>query len=76
MSDPGDRITQVAVDGVVQIPVTSIAKTIADCFKFRNKIGLDIALEALREAWKQKRVTMDELWESAEICRMTNVMRP
>jgi len=76
MSDPGDGITQLAVDGVVHIPVTSIAKTIADCFKFRNKIGLDVALEALRDAWNQKRVTMDELWESAELCRMTNVMRP
>ena len=76
MSDPGDGITQLAVDGVVQIPVTSIAKTIVDCFKFRNKIGLDIALEALRGAWSQKRVTMDELWEPAELCRMTNVMRP
>jgi len=76
MSDPSEGITQVSVDGVVHIPVTSIAKTIADCFKFRNKIGLDVALEALRDAWSQKRVTMDELWESAEICRMTNVMRP
>ena len=76
MSDPGEGIAQVAVDGVVHIPVTSIAKTIADCFKFRNKIGRDVALEALRDAWNQKRVTMDELWESAEICRMTNVMRP
>ena len=76
MSDPSEGITQVAVDGVVHIPVTSIAKTIADCFKFRNKIGLDIALEALRDAWDQKRVTMDELWESADMCRMTNVMRP
>jgi predicted transcriptional regulator of viral defense system len=60
----------------VHILVTSIAKTIADCFKFRNKIGLDIALEALRDAWDQNRVTMDELWESAAICWMTNVMRP
>jgi predicted transcriptional regulator of viral defense system len=76
MSDPGDGVTRIAVDDVVQIPVTSIAKTIVDCFKFRNKIGLDIALEALRDAWNQKRVTMDELWESAELCRMTNVMRP
>ncbi len=76
MSDPGEGITQVAVDDVVHIPVTSIAKTIVDCFKFRNKIGLDVALEALRDAWSQKRVTMDELWESAETCRMTNVMRP
>jgi len=76
MSDPGEGITRVAVDGVVHIPVTSIAKTIVDCFKFRNKIGLDVALEALRDAWNQKRVTLDELWQSAEVCRMTNVMRP
>ena len=63
-------------DRVVRIPVTSVAKTVADCFKFRNKIGLDIALEALRDAWRQKKVTMDELWESAQLCRVTNVMRP
>jgi hypothetical protein len=46
------------------------------CFKFRNKIGLDIALEALRDAWKQNKVTMDELWEAAQLCRVANVMRP
>ncbi|MFM8464482.1 MAG: transcriptional regulator, partial [Burkholderiaceae bacterium] len=66
----------ISLDGVVRIPVTSIAKTVADCFKFRNKIGLDIALEALRDAWRQKKVTMDELWESAQLCRVANVMRP
>lgn len=71
-----EGVEQKSIDGVVQIPVTSIAKTIADCFKYRNKIGLDVALEALREAWREKKVTMDELWEAAEICRMTNVMRP
>lgn len=68
-------ITQVSVDGAM-IPVTSIAKTIADCFKFRNKIGLDVALEALRDAWKSKRVTMDELMEAARVCRVGNVIRP
>ena len=41
-----------------------------------NKIGLDIALEALRDAWRRKKVTMDELWESAQLCRVANVMRP
>jgi predicted transcriptional regulator of viral defense system len=61
---------------VVNIPVTSVAKTIVDCFKFRNKIGLDIAIEALRDAWKQKKVSMDELWETAQLCRVANVMRP
>lgn len=59
-----------------QVRVFSVAKTVADCFKFRNKIGLDVALEALREAWNGKRATMDELWRYAEICRVANVMRP
>jgi predicted transcriptional regulator of viral defense system len=76
MSDLKFGITTKTVDEVVQIPVTNVAKTIADCFKFRNKIGLDIALEALRDAWQQKKVTMDELWRAAEHCRVANVMRP
>lgn len=59
-----------------QVRVFSVAKTVADCFKFRNKIGLDVALEALHESWNGKRVTMDELWRHAEICRVANVMRP
>ena len=63
------------VDGVT-VQVTSVAKTVADCFKYRNKIGLDVALEALREAWNAKRVKMDDLWHCAQICRVTNVMRP
>ena len=56
--------------------MTSAAKTVVDCFKFRNKIGLDVALEALKDAWRKKKVSMDDLWESAQLCRMTNVMRP
>ena len=59
-----------------QVRVFSVAKTVADCFKFRNKIGLDVALEALHEAWNGKCATMDELWRYAEICRVANVMRP
>ena len=76
MSDVDYGITTIAVDSVIRIPVTDVAKTIADCFKFRNKIGLDVALEALRDAWQQKKVTMDELWQAAEHCRVANVMRP
>jgi len=76
MTDVDYGIATVAVDGVVRIPVTDVAKTIADCFKFRNKIGLDVALEALRDAWQQKKVTMNELWQAAEHCRVANVMRP
>lgn len=56
--------------------ITSIAKTVADCFKYRNKIGLDVALEALREAWHEKRMTSDDLWRYAKVCRVANVMRP
>ena len=63
------------MDGV-EVKVTNIAKTIADCFKFRNKIGLDLALEALKEAVQSKRVTMDELWHYSQLCRVHNVMRP
>ncbi len=63
------------VEGVA-VQVTSVAKTVVDCFKFRNQIGLDVGLEALREAWHAKRVTMDELWHYAKVCRMSNVMRP
>ena len=68
-------IDRTKIDGV-EVPVFNAAKTIADCFKFRNKIGLDVALEALREGWNQRRVTMDELWHYASINRVANVMRP
>lgn len=64
-----------AIQGV-PVRVYSPAKTVVDCFKFRNKVGLDVALEALRDVWRERRVTMDELWRYARVCRMTNVMRP
>jgi predicted transcriptional regulator of viral defense system len=60
----------------VPVKVYSPAKTVADCFKFRNRIGLDIALEALRETWRSRKATMDDLWEAAKVCRVANVMRP
>src|ERR1043165_3710826 len=60
----------------VPVRVFNPAKTVADCFKFRNKIGLDVALEALRDYWKSGRANADELWKYAKICRVTNVMRP
>jgi len=60
----------------VPVKVYCVAKTVADCFKYRNKIGLDVALEALRECWRERRCTMDELWHYAGICRVENVMRP
>lgn len=60
--------------GVVR--VYSVAKTVADCFKFRNRIGLDVAIEALREGWHQQRFTMDDLYVMARVCRVQGVIRP
>ncbi len=70
-----DGVEEHTVDAVT-VRVTSVAKTVADCFKFRNKIGLDVALEALRDAWKQKRMSSEDIWRYAKVCRMANVMRP
>lgn len=70
-----EGVEHLQIDGV-PVPVFSLAKTVADCFKYRNKIGLDVALEALREGWSQRRVTMDALWHHASVNRVSNVMRP
>jgi predicted transcriptional regulator of viral defense system len=56
--------------------IFSAAKTVADCFKYRNKIGLDVAIEALRECMRSRKATTDELWQAAKVCRVANVMRP
>lgn len=63
------------VEGV-SVKVYSPAKTVADCFKYRNKIGLDVALEALRDCWRKRLATADDLWRYAEVCRVARVMRP
>ena len=60
----------------VPLRVYGVAKTVVDCFKHRNKIGLDVALEALRDARAQRKASADELWHYARICRVANVMRP
>ena len=63
------------IEGVA-VKVYNQAKTIADCFKYRNKIGLDIALEALKDCRRRKLCTKDQLWKYAKICRVSNVMKP
>lgn len=63
------------VEGI-ELRVYAVAKTVADCFKYRNKLGLDVALEALREGWRAKRFTMDDLWHYAQVCRVAKVIRP
>ena len=63
------------IEGVA-IRVTSPAKTVADCFKYRNKIGTDVAIEALKEFILKRKGKRDDLWRAAETCRVTNVIRP
>jgi predicted transcriptional regulator of viral defense system len=63
------------IEGVA-VKVYGPAKTVADCFKYRNKIGLEVALEALRDCRRQRRATADEIWRAAKVCRVANVMRP
>lgn len=62
--------------GGVPVRVYGVAKSVTDCFKYRNKVGLDVALEALREAWRARRFTMEEIGRFARICRVEKVMRP
>ena len=58
------------------MPVFNAARTIVDCFRFRNKIGPDVALEALRDGWLKRKFTIDALWRHATRGRVANVMRP
>lgn len=58
------------------VKVYCVAKTLADVFKYRNKVGLDVALEALREAWRARQFTMDDIHRYARLCRVERVMRP
>jgi predicted transcriptional regulator of viral defense system len=63
------------IEGVT-VRVATPAKTVADCFKYRNKIGLDVALEALRDCYREHKASLDEIWQAAKVCRVTNVIRP
>ena len=58
------------------VRIYSLARTVADCFRFRNKVGLDVALEALTEAWRSKRLKLDELNRIAKKLRVQRVMQP
>ena len=60
----------------VDVRIFSAAKTVADCFKHRNKIGNEVAMEALRECWQKRKATSDELWRFAKICRVSKIMQP
>lgn len=70
-----EGVEEHAIEGV-PVRVTTPARTVVDCFAYRNKIGLDVAIEALRDCWRQKKATMDALHRTAQARRMANVMRP
>jgi predicted transcriptional regulator of viral defense system len=70
-----EGIEERKVDGVA-FRVYSKEKTLADCFKYRNVVGMDTALEALRNYWKSRGKNMDKLTHFSKICRVENVMRP
>ena len=70
-----EGIEERRIEGVI-VRVYCPAKTVVDCFKFRHKVGLDVALEALRDGWRSRKVKMSELVRFAKICRVANVMRP
>jgi len=77
MSEPalsaGRTITR--IEGV-NVPIHDAAKTVVDCFKFRRRVGLDVAIEALRDALRERKATRKQLWHYAGICRVRSVMRP
>ncbi len=60
----------------IRVRITSPARTVVDCFKFRNKIGIDVAVEALRDYRRLRKGTVDELWRQADRLRMARVIRP
>jgi predicted transcriptional regulator of viral defense system len=60
----------------VRVPIYSAAKTVADCFKYRNKLGVDVAIEALRDALRSRKTTVDQIHRFAKVCRVANVIRP
>ncbi|MEW6217415.1 MAG: type IV toxin-antitoxin system AbiEi family antitoxin domain-containing protein [Candidatus Bipolaricaulota bacterium] len=58
------------------VRIYDVDKTVVDCFKFRNKIGVDVALEALNDGWRERKLNLNRMAEYARVCRVWNVMRP
>lgn len=70
-----EGVEEPEIEGV-RVRVYSAAKTVADCFKYRHKIGIDVAIEALRDSVRTRKTTIDEIHRYAKVCRVANVMRP
>jgi len=60
----------------VSVSITSPARTIVDCFRYRNKVGIDVAMEALRDAVRTRKATVSDLSRAADVCRIRTVMMP
>ena len=70
-----EGVEESEIEGV-RVRVYSAAKTVADCFKYRHKIGIDVAIEALRDSIRTRKTSVDEIHRYAKVCRVANVMRP
>ena len=68
-------IEERTIDGV-RVRITSPARTVVDCFKFRNKIGIEVAIEALKDYRRLRKNTVDALWQQADLLRMSKLIRP
>jgi len=68
-------VTRHHLEGV-DVAVTDAARTVADCFKFRSRVGVDVAITALRDYLARHRGGRDELWDMAGACRVRTVIRP
>ena len=71
-----EKVYKAGIEKHGNIRVYSAAKTVADCFKFRNKIGLDVALEALKEVLRSRKASVQEIIEMADVCRVRNIIMP
>lgn len=69
------HIEHIEIEGV-RVPIYDVAKTVADCFKHRRRVGVDVAIEALRDAVRQRKTTPAEVMQAAGVDRVANVMRP
>ena len=70
-----EGVVEHRIEGV-RVRITSPARTVVDCFRYRSKVGLDVAIEALRDYRRGAAGTVDELWKAAEVARVRSVIRP
>jgi len=72
---PSEGVATHRIEGQ-SVRIYGVAKTLADLFKYRNKVGIDVVLEALSDAWRRRLFRMDEIDHYSRVCRVERVMRP